>query len=186
MTGSAKVARVSRDQWLAKAMELFAKAGEQGVRVEVLAREIGVAKSGFYWHFKDRKDLLDHLLNYWAHEYTEVVTSNPEVVKLPAKERVLTIMNMVQSHDLARYDVHFRAWAKKDPVVARKVRQVVKKRLDFMRQAFAELGFTGDDLEMRARLFVAYESNERSMFGTANKKGVQRLRELRWRLLLSK
>ena len=29
-----------------------------------MARELGIAKSGFYCHFKDRDDLLGHILDY--------------------------------------------------------------------------------------------------------------------------
>jgi hypothetical protein len=61
---------------------------------------------------------------------------------------------------------------------------VIRRRLDFVRSAFSELGFEGDDLEMRARLFVAYESNERSLFAGTKKGEVRRHRDLRLRLLL--
>ena len=69
--------RVSRDQWLAGALEMFARTGADGLRVEQLARSLGVAKSGFYFHFKDREDLLQQLVDYWEAEYTAPVLTNP-------------------------------------------------------------------------------------------------------------
>ena len=42
--------------------------GADGVRVEVLARELGVTKGSFYWHFRDRADLLEALLVEWEEE----------------------------------------------------------------------------------------------------------------------
>ena len=39
--------RVSREQWLAKALEMFASTGADGLKVEKLAKSLGVAKSGF-------------------------------------------------------------------------------------------------------------------------------------------
>ena len=51
----------------------FSPSGIVRVRVERLARDLGVAKSGFYWHFRDRADLLKQMLRYWSDEFTEAV-----------------------------------------------------------------------------------------------------------------
>lgn len=185
MTKSRRKDRVSKDQWLAQALEVFTREGEPGVRIESLARDIGVAKAGFYWHFKDRADLLDQLLDYWAHEYTEVVTTNEALLQLPAAERLLATMEMVWEHDLGALDLHFHVWARKDAKVARKVNQVLRKRLDYLRSLFSDAGFSGDELEMRARLFVTYTSNEPLMIRFKSKEQTRQLRKRRWRLLLS-
>ena len=177
-------ARVTKEQWLQKALELFAREGEPGVRIEQLAREIGVAKAGFYWHFKDRADLLRQLLDFWAHEYTEVITQNNALAAMPAKERMLTTMRMIHDHDLAGLDVHFHVWARKDAGVARKVRQVMLTRLNYLRQCFADAGFEGDELEMRARLFTVYHSNEKLLLKHKSKQEAERYRELQCKLLL--
>ncbi len=39
--------------------------GVQDVRIERLARDLGIAKAGSYWHFRDRKALLPSILDYW-------------------------------------------------------------------------------------------------------------------------
>ena len=51
-----------------------------------------------------------------------------------------------------------------DDIAGQAVNNVNKFRLDFVSQALAELGLEGDDLEMRAMLFVCYHTWERSMF----------------------
>lgn len=175
--------RISKDQWLQAAMELFSREGEKGVRIEKLARQIGVAKAGFYWHFRGRADLLEQMLVYWEHEFTKVVTANPEILDLPPAQRLLAIMKMVDEYGLTRFDVHFRAWAKNDPAAARCVREVIRVRLDTVRELFSELGFEGEDLEVRAHLFVCYGSNEGDMFGGRGRTP-QRDRERYWRLLI--
>jgi hypothetical protein len=95
------------------------------------------------------------------------------------------VMEMICEHNLAGLDVHFHVWARKDAVVARKVRQVLRARLDYLKAIFAEAGFSGEQLEMRARLFVAYESNETLMFRFKTRSEVERLRKHRWRQYLS-
>ena len=37
-----------------------------------------------------------------------------------------------------------------------RVKAVIRKRKQFVEDAFAELGVTGTDLELRTRLFIAY------------------------------
>ncbi|RLA39599.1 MAG: hypothetical protein DRR06_18855 [Gammaproteobacteria bacterium] len=103
-----KLKRVTHDQWLSKALELFASTGESGLRVEQLARSLGVSKSGFYFHFKDREDFLQQLLNYWAHEYTEVITRNPLLLMTPLRERLLMISTLIFEQNLAEFDAAMR------------------------------------------------------------------------------
>ena len=175
--------RVTRDQWLTRALELFARTGEGGLRVEDLARSLGVSKSGFYFHFKDREDFLQQLLKHWAHEYTEVVTRNPLLLMTPPRERLVMISTLVFEQNLTEFDAAMHVWSNKDPHIAKKVRKVFAMRLAFAGKAFAELGFEGDDLEMRTRVFISALSGERQIFG-ANQKTAQRYRELRIKMLL--
>ena len=67
MKKSPRRKRVSKAEWLAQSLEVLAAEGVQGVRVERLARDLGIAKAGFYWHFRDRRDLMQSLLDYWTH-----------------------------------------------------------------------------------------------------------------------
>ena len=55
----------SRDDWVEAAWETLGEAGVDGVRVEGLARKLGVTKGSFYWHFKNRRDLIDALFERW-------------------------------------------------------------------------------------------------------------------------
>jgi len=161
--------RVTRDQWLSKALELFAKTGEEGLHVEKLSRALAISKSGFYFHFSDREDFLQQLLAYWAHEYTEVVSRNPLLLMTPARQRLSMIATLVFEQNLTEFDVAMQVWSNKDPKIARQVRKVVNMRMAFTRKAFVELGFEGDDMEMRARMFIALLTSERQVFGPSKK-----------------
>lgn len=177
--------RVSKAQWLEMALEVFRNEGEPGIRVELLARRLGISKAGFYWHFRDREDLLNQLLDYWVHEYIEIVTGNSALAEIPPGDRLLFVMNMIYENKLAELDIHFGTWALRDTKVERKVGRVVRIRLDFARDIFLEKGFEEKEADMRARLFVGYESNEQQMFKFKNAAQVKDYRERRWRLLLS-
>lgn len=175
---------MSKDQWLAKALDMLETDGFDAVKVEKLARQLGTSRSGFYYHFKNRQDLLQHLLSYWEEEYTSVITDNQDMKNLDANTRLCTTMKMVREKKLPKYDLAITAWAKIDPQVDKVVKKVVKMRLDFTRAIFKELGFTGDELEMRARLFLCYHAWEEVMFADDNEKTNARLRKLRHKMFI--
>ena len=166
---------VTKGEWLEAGLKALSKHGVAGLTVEDLAKGLGIAKAGFYWHFKDREDLLRQLLDHWVHELTEVVTTNVKVLALEPKSRLAKTAEMVLKHDLGRYDMAIRQWAVHDAGAARAATKVNRMRLDLVRGAFCELGFTGDDLDMRAMLFVCYHTWETPMFPEISRK---RRREL--------
>jgi len=106
--------RVSKAQWLSKALETLESSGVEGVKIERLAKMLGTSRSGFYWHFKNRQDLLEHLLEYWIHEYTGIVTDNPEIKKLDPQKGLLAVMDMIRDNNLSKYDLAINAWARID------------------------------------------------------------------------
>ena len=141
MKAKGKSGRVSQRDWLEAGLEALASEGPQGLRVERLARRLSVARSGYYWHFQNREDFVKALLGYWLREFTEVVSENPAVQRVDARRRLELVAEMVDRHDLAKYDLAFRTWALTEPLAARACRQVNRVRLDFLRQIFRELGF---------------------------------------------
>ena len=155
---------VSRAEWLQAAAKILESHSIADVKIESLARALDISKSGFYWHFKNRDDLLDHLLNYWSHEVTEVITENPKLLELEPVNRLCRIAEIILDYDLVRYDIGIRQWALSNEKVAEVVASVNQKRMDFVGGALQELGFSGEDLEMRTLLFACYHSCESLMF----------------------
>ena len=178
-----KVGRKTKDDWLQTALGVLETEGIARVTVERLARELAISKSGFYWHFKDRAHLLQHLLDYWAREYTGVVADNKLVRRLEPRQRIEQIMEMIHDYDLDKLDLPMRTWGRRDSAIQPQVDKVTEARLDFLRAAFRELGFEGDDLEMRARLFVCYHIWERTTFGELPERKRRKLQKLRLELL---
>jgi len=173
----------SKQEWLETALKALSERGIAGVKVESLAQSLGIARAGFYWHFKNRDNLLRQLLDYWVHEQTEKVTANPVLLTLEPTERLTEAAEMITKYKLGRYDMAIRQWASTDARAARIVRKVNRIRLDFVRDAFRELGFTGDDLEMRAMLFVCYHAWEVSTFQEISRKRLRGLIAKRIELL---
>ena len=178
--------RVTKAEWQERALKVLASEGVQGVRIERMARDLGIAKSGFYWHFRDRRDLLQSILEYWAHEFTAIITQNPELLEGDPKKRLYDTMCLILDHDLTKYDLAIRDWAAHDPAAAKAVRSVYRMRLDFVRSIFSDLGFRGRQLEMRTRLFVAYHSWEEATFDDLTKDERRQSLRLRHKFFVAK
>lgn len=56
---------LTRADWLEAAIRLFMQEGVEAVRITRLAQVMAVTRGSFYWHFKDRDDLLDGLVGFW-------------------------------------------------------------------------------------------------------------------------
>lgn len=155
---------ISKAQWLDAALEELAFRSVSAISIEKIARKLGIAKSGFYWHFKDRDDLLSELLAFWTHEMTEVVTDNRELAKLEPKKRLYRTAEMILDNDLIRYEIGIRQWALNDDTAAKAVEAVNNARLKYSKQAFLDYGFSDYEAEVRGMIYCVYASWETPMF----------------------
>ena len=124
---------VSQAEWLEAALQQLTERSVAEIRIESLARNLGISKAGFYWHFKNRDQLLAMLLEYWTHEMTEVVTENSLLNELEPKARLIKTAEMILDNDLGRYDIGIRQWALSDKDAAKAVRKVNRIRLKFIK-----------------------------------------------------
>ncbi|ASP35647.1 TetR/AcrR family transcriptional regulator [Labrenzia sp. VG12] len=184
MTQIKNLGRVGKQEWLETALELLKKGGIDAVRVERLAARLDVAKSGFYYHFRDLGDLRDSLLDHWIELDHEPQRALQEASGLGPAEQLALIADVVDQVDLALYDVAIRQWARIDPKVRRIWRAENKKRLKVVRHLFSQLGFSGHDLDMRTHLFVAYHLSEREVFPNLKKADRRELRSRRLKFLV--
>ena len=162
--------RLSRDQWLAHALNHLAREGEAKLTIDRVVKALGVTKGSFYWHFKDRDDFLRKVVDYWDEHFTECVAIHVQSLDDSPAKRLWAIAETVWREDLARYDLAVRAWAAQDEAIAQLVLRIDKRRLGVVRELFAALGFRGTDLEMRARCFVTYISLDKAIFIKQTKK----------------
>src|SRR6202522_88496 len=63
-----KTSPLQPEDWIRAAFARLASEGIEAVRVELLARDLGVSKGSFYWHFQDREELLGRMFDRWEKE----------------------------------------------------------------------------------------------------------------------
>src|SRR3954466_3815006 len=65
------VATLDRERWEQAALDALERGGLAAVAVEPLARELGVTKGSFYWHFDNRQELIDAALALWVRVHVD-------------------------------------------------------------------------------------------------------------------
>jgi AcrR family transcriptional regulator len=158
------VPRFDYEAWLRAGLEVLAQQGQAKLRVEKLALKLGATKSSFYHHFKSRNDFVRRLLSYWSSAFTDKAIAELNALGGPPEWRLLQVMRIIERERLERYDLAFRSWAAQDPAVAKVVRKVDLARYQVIRSLFAEIGFEGDDLEDRVRLWLVFQSAQNSVY----------------------
>lgn len=145
------------DRWIDEAIDVLAREGISGLRVEVLAKKCGVTKGSFYWHFKDRQALLDAVLEQWKRgrildiEKTTSVTVGDERDQL---HYAIELYGASKNRKGMSIELAIRDWARRDPGAAKVVEAVDLYRLECTRKLFVATGMS--DAEAKSRSLLLY------------------------------
>ena len=145
--------RTSREQWVEQGLRALAAGGPDAVRVEVLAKALGVTKGGFYGAFADRDALLEAMLDTWERESTDEVLERVERAGGDAAARIRRAGALTFSGErLLPIDLAVRAWARRDPAVAERLRRVDDRRMGLLRELIGASCTDPDEVEARSLL----------------------------------
>ncbi|QIS21476.1 TetR/AcrR family transcriptional regulator [Nocardia terpenica] len=148
------VARTPREAWIEQGLRTLAASGVEAVRVEVLAKALGVTKGGFYGYFADRDALLIAMLDTWERESVEEVLEVVQREDDPRDRIVLAGRLTLSSDRLLGVDLAIRNWARHDEAVAARLRRVDNQRMDLARETIGT--FCSDPEEIEARSLLAF------------------------------
>jgi AcrR family transcriptional regulator len=148
--------RLSAADWEQAALDLIAKQGVGAVAVEALARQLGVTKGSFYWHFPNREALLKAALERWEKQDTDQVLGQVEPIADP-RARLCELFRRTgrEAKSHAIYSALLRALD--HPIVQPVMARVSARRLDFLTLAYRQVGMSRSVAAHRARLaYAAY------------------------------
>jgi len=146
--------RTPRRSWIDQGLQALADGGPDAVRIEPLAKSLGVTRGGFYWHFADRDALLAAMLDTWERAATDEVIDRVERQGGDARTRLRRAGALTFSDDLLPSELAIRAWSRHDPAVAERLRRVDNRRMDYLRTLFGT--FCPDPAEVEARSMLAF------------------------------
>jgi AcrR family transcriptional regulator len=146
--------RTPRANWIDEGLQALGRGGPEAVRIEPLARALGVTKGGFYWHFEDREALLGEMLDAWERRYVDEVIEVVDAEEGDARARVRRLFGLASASgaDLLKVELAVRDWARRDKAVARRVRRVDNRRMAYMRSLYKEFIDDADEVEARCLL----------------------------------
>ncbi len=149
--------QLDRGNWIESAIDVLAREGIAGLRVEVLAKRCGVTKGSFYWHFKDRQDLLAAVLEHWREgriRDIEKTTSFTPGMERSQLHYAIEVYGASRNRKGMSIELAVRDWARHDPQAAAVVEAVDLYRLDCTRKLFVAAGMS--DAEAKSRSLLLY------------------------------
>lgn len=141
--------RTPRSSWIEAGLKALGEGGPDAVRVEALAASLGVSKGGFYWHFTDRRALLEEMLDSWERTVADDVIALLESRPAAARAKLQQLFELAPSVDFP-VELAIREWARRDPAVAERMRRVDNRRMEYLRSLFGQLGLEEDEVEIRS------------------------------------
>ncbi|UZN04030.1 TetR/AcrR family transcriptional regulator [Cellulomonas sp. S1-8] len=146
--------RVTREQWIDAAATAFHADGLAAVRVEAVARTLGVTKGSFYWHFDDRRALVDAVVARWETEQTEDVIARTGAEGTPA-DRLAALFTDVAASAPGRGGERRLYLQAADEGVQDAVRRVTARRIDHVAALLVEHGLPAEVAHPRAVVSLA-------------------------------
>ncbi len=145
--------------WIEAAFDALAAGGIDAVRVDPLAKQLGVTRGSFYWHFADRAALHTAMLKEWRKRASYRIASRIESRASTPDERLkqtLALPNSTsRSKRAAAIELAIRLWAGRDTVAAKAVKHIDRVRLDYYAKLYGDMGFAPAKARQQAYVFYA-------------------------------
>jgi AcrR family transcriptional regulator len=165
--------RTPRSKWIDEGLRALAAGGPDAVRIEPLAQALGVTRGGFYWHFENRRALLDEMLDTWERVSIDDVMERVDRAGGDARARLRRLFSLASSsREVLRIDLAIRDWSRRDPAVSERLRRVDNRRMEYLRSLFG--GFCADEDDVEARCTVVMSLFVGSHFIAADHAGRRR------------
>ncbi|MEM7467652.1 MAG: TetR/AcrR family transcriptional regulator [Pseudomonadota bacterium] len=149
-----------RNVWLRKALDVLFSHGISHVKVEILARELKVTKGSFYWHFKNREELLHSMVDWWRQNQLSFIKNIDSQNLDDAQGLIKAVINFTHHTDDSSHDVAMREFARFDAYAAEAVGEVDQQRLDYLTKLFRAANFDSAEASLRARALYFYQVGE--------------------------
>jgi len=145
--------QLTRDDWIEQGLSVLVEDGVEAVQITHLSRRLGVTRGSFYWHFEDRGDLLNALLEEWRARNTGVMIAALSEAESVA-QGILELFSVWIDHN--RFDSNLdhavRDWGRRSAAVRESMSAEDDNRIDAIARFFARHGFEQTDAFVRARV----------------------------------
>ncbi|MEO3417363.1 TetR/AcrR family transcriptional regulator [Roseovarius sp. CAU 1744] len=145
--------RLTGDDWIEAALELLVSDGVDAVQITVLARNLGVTRGSFYWHFDSREALLDALLAEWRARNTGVMVEAIAETRT-LDDGILALFAVWTDHTRfdPQLDQAIRDWARYADDLRKTVQAEDDARVAAISDFFKRHGYAPTEAFIRARV----------------------------------
>jgi len=147
-----KTAARTPEEWADAALDAFASGGVRAASIPTIARTLGVTKGSFYWHFRGFDDLVEAALRRWE-ERDRAALDALRAVADPRRRLIALFAEAVEASQAQALFVTLSGSSM--PIVSASIRRMSDRRIRFLRDAYAELGFAETEARERALLVYA-------------------------------
>jgi AcrR family transcriptional regulator len=147
------------ENWIEAGFAEIARSGVEGVRVEVLAKNLGVTKGGFYRRFRDRAALLDGMLQSWSAGRIAAIEQQASRDGATARDRLRSLIALYSERmntEGMAIELAIRQWARSDEAAAEAVARVDAARLKNVGQLYRATGLSAEQADAQAFLFYCF------------------------------
>jgi len=145
--------QLRRFDWLQQALDIFVTEGIDAVRITRLADDLAVTRGSFYWHFDNREDLLDALVEFWRNKNTPALGKAVGEAHGLADGIFRFFEICIDSTQFdPRLDLAIREWSRRSPKIRELVDGEDSTRIETLRQFFTRFGFSMPLALVRARV----------------------------------
>jgi AcrR family transcriptional regulator len=155
------------DSWIEAGFKELARSGIEGVRVEVLAKNLGVTKGGFYRRFRDRAALLASMLQDWSAGRIAAIEQQTSLDGASARDRLRALIRLYSERmntEGMAVELAIRQWARSDEVAAAAVASVDAARLNNVGQLYRATGLEPEQADAQAFLFYCFIFGQSLLF----------------------
>jgi AcrR family transcriptional regulator len=141
--------RLTAQDWIDFALTTLAREGFDALKADVLARKLGVSRGSFYWHFRDLGTFHARVIEHWKQTATEAIIADLE--RYDSREERLEALLRRIGHGGA-LEVRMRSWADNNAEAAQALRDIDRRRREYMVRMLAEAGIPPALAATRAQL----------------------------------
>jgi AcrR family transcriptional regulator len=156
--------QLSAQDWLDQGLKTLAARGFSALKAEPLAKEMGVSRGSFYWHFADIGAFHAAILKHWREVAAEAIIANVDQAT-GGDEPLAVLLRRVFSERLA-LERAVRSWAAFDSGARNAVQAIDRRRLDYVEGLIRARGIAPDIARARAQIlywaFLGYALSDHS------------------------
>ena len=155
------------DTWIRAGFAELARTGVEGVRVEVVAKNLGVTKGGFYRRFRDRAALLEAMLRDWSSGRIAAIEQQASLEGETARERLKGLTRLYSERmntEGMAIELAIRQWARSDEAASAAVASVDAARLKNVALLYRATGLSSEEADAQAFLFYCFIFGQSLLF----------------------